>query len=149
MTRSCSWDPPTHDQVAYSSAEFTLDNDVLRKWYELNGQLVYFVTDLHLTGDYETSFCTDNTDSRWKMSDGECGADATTFTDTDTLATVTAALTEAVETATSLYVVDVDITEAGGICVDTDGDTIGAKVTVESSSGSTMCLEHVHPHEES
>lgn len=123
----------------YTSAEFELNVESLIKFYDLAGKLVYYITGLSLTDDYEVSPC-DGDDSRWFIHDGACGVKATNFTDADTQTTIESAISSA--SNTNPYVLDVDVTASGDACTDTDGDTIGAKVTVGNK-----CYENIHPDE--
>lgn len=126
--------------IQYTSVNFVLDAAALRKWYELSDKFVYYVTNLKLTGNFEVSPC-DGDDSRWLIHDTPCGQNATNFTSTATKATIIR-LIKAAGDASNPYVIDVDVTADGGTCTDTDGDTIGAMVTI-----SGKCYQNVHPDE--
>mmetsp|Transcript_102655 Transcript_102655/g.294143 ORF Transcript_102655/g.294143 Transcript_102655/m.294143 type:complete len:2583 (-) Transcript_102655:1307-9055(-) len=126
--------------IQYTSVDFVLDQSVLRKWYELSNKIVYYVTGLKLTGDYEMSPC-DSGDSRWLIHDTACGRNATNFTVAATKATIIRMI-KAAGDASNPYVIDVDVTGDGGTCTDTNSDTIGAMVTIGGK-----CYQNVHPDE--
>ena len=70
-----------------------------------------------------------------------CGATATNFTVAATESTIIDMIKSSADTS-SPYVVDVDVTADGDTCTDTDGDTIGARVTIGSK-----CYENINPYE--
>lgn len=126
--RSTSCAEPT-----FGNAQVTLNDAMLRAWYELSGMYVYYVTGLRLEDPYDLSPCISGV-SRWTRTAGTC-SNPTAGIDATTLATIQSALSSS--TDANPYVRDITLTGSG--CTDSPA-TVGAQIQVGGE-----CFEHVHP----
>lgn len=119
--------------VEYSSVSITLNTTMLRKFYQVGGRYVYFVTGLRLEHTFEISPCSGV--SRWRRHASAC--DVETNLDSATKATITEHIQNSSDTG-SPHVRDIEVVT--GTCnSNLDGvSAIGSKFDIDS-----VCWEHV------
>eukprot|EP00808_Paulinella_micropora_P028586 g59653.t1 len=122
--------------LAIQSAEFTLSQPVLRKWYTLSRIYLYYVLGLRLEDIFAESACVAVT-SRWLRTAGACVSP--TISPAGTVRMMTALLKDTNDA--NPYVRDIH-----RIAACSDGElAIGANLTVTYDNGSKECFTHVHP----